>query len=96
MEYKRVKLTKVGLTGRIPDGLHPNGIEVGYIEEGYMVEPPKVVVYPGSDRPYKPVSFTYNTDPPYTSRVGLLEIGRAVKQLYTEEQLFEYFFSIAE
>lgn len=37
MEYKRVKLTKVGLTGRIPDGLHPNGIEVGY-----MVEPPKV------------------------------------------------------
>lgn len=38
MEYKRVKLTKVGLTGRIPDGLHPNG----YIEEGYMVEPPKV------------------------------------------------------
>lgn len=56
----------------------------------------KIVVYPGSDRPYKPVSFTYNTDPPYTSRVGLLEIGRAVKQLYTEEQLFEYFFSIAE
>lgn len=51
----------------------------------------KIVVYPGSDRPYKPVSFTYNTDPPYTSRVGLLEIGRAVKQLYTEEQLFEYF-----
>ncbi len=42
MEYKRVKLTKVGLTGRIPDGLHSNGIEVGYIEEGYMVEPPKV------------------------------------------------------
>ena len=42
MEYKRVKLTKVGLTGRIPDGLHPNGIEVGYIKEGYMVEPPKV------------------------------------------------------
>lgn len=42
MEYKRVKLTKVGLTGRIPDGLHPNGIEVGYIEEGYMVKPPKV------------------------------------------------------
>lgn len=42
MEYKRVKLTKVGLTGRIPDGLHPNGIGVGYIEEGYMVEPPKV------------------------------------------------------
>lgn len=42
MEYKRVKLTKVGLTGRIPDGLHLNGIEVGYIEEGYMVEPPKV------------------------------------------------------
>lgn len=41
MEYKRVKLTKVGLTGRIPDGLHPNGIEVGYIKEGYMVEPPK-------------------------------------------------------
>lgn len=39
MEYKRVKLTKVGLTGRIPDGLHPNGIEVGYIKEGYMVEP---------------------------------------------------------
>ena len=42
MEYKRVKLTKVGLTGRIPDGLHPNGIFLGYIEEGYMVEPPKV------------------------------------------------------
>ena len=42
MEYKRVKLTKVGLTGRIPDGLRPNGIEVGYIEEGYMAEPPKV------------------------------------------------------
>lgn len=42
MEFKRVKLTKVGLTGRIPAGLHPNGIEVGYIEEGYMVEPPKV------------------------------------------------------
>lgn len=42
MEYKRVKLTKVGLTGRIPDRLHPNGIEVGYIKEGYMVEPPKV------------------------------------------------------
>lgn len=42
MEYKRVKLTKVGLTGRIPDRLHPNGIEVGYIEEGYMVKPPKV------------------------------------------------------
>lgn len=42
MEYKRVKLTKVGLTGRIPGGLHPNGIEVGYIEEGYMVKPPKV------------------------------------------------------
>lgn len=41
MEYKRVKLTKVGLTGRIPDGLHPNGIEVGYIKEGYMVKPPK-------------------------------------------------------
>ena len=30
----------------------------------------KIVVYPGSDRPYKPVSFTYNTDPPYTSRVA--------------------------
>lgn len=42
MEHKRVKLTKVGLTGRIPDGLHPNGIEVGYVKEGYMVEPPKV------------------------------------------------------
>lgn len=42
MEYKRIKLTKVGLTGRIPAGLHPNGIEVGYIEEGYMVKPPKV------------------------------------------------------
>lgn len=56
----------------------------------------KIVVYPGSDRPYKPVSFTYNTDPPYTSRVGLLEIGRAVRSLYTEEQLFEYFCSIAE
>ena len=27
----------------------------------------KIVVYPGSDRPYKPVSFTYNTDPPYNS-----------------------------
>lgn len=39
----------------------------------------KIVVYPGSDRPYKPVSFTYNTDPPYTSKVGLLEIGRAVR-----------------
>lgn len=37
MEYKRVKLTKVGLTGRIPDGLHPNGIEVGYIKEGYIL-----------------------------------------------------------
>ena len=27
---------------------------------------------------------------------GKTKIGRAVKQLYTEEQLFEYFFSIAE
>lgn len=42
MEFKRIKLTKTGLTGRIPDGLHPNGIEVGYVREGYMVEPPKV------------------------------------------------------
>lgn len=56
----------------------------------------KIVVYPGTDRPYKPVSFTYNTDPPYNSRVGLLEIRRAVRSLYTEEQLFEYFCSIAE
>lgn len=56
----------------------------------------KILVYPGSDRPYKPVSFTYNTDPPYNSRVGLLEIRRTVKFLNTEEQLFEYFCSIAE
>lgn len=60
MEYKRVKLTKVGLTGRIPDGLHPNGIEVGYIEEGYMVEPPKVgemfLLYP-----HNKVTFGNNT-----------------------------------
>lgn len=56
----------------------------------------KIAVYPGLDRPYKPVSFTYNTDPPYNSRVGLLEIRRAVKSLNTEEQLFEYFCSIAE
>lgn len=42
MEFKRIKLIKIGLTGRIPDGLHPNGIEVGYVREGYMVEPPKV------------------------------------------------------
>lgn len=56
----------------------------------------KIVVYPGLDCPYKPVSFTYNTDPPYNSRVGLLEIRRAVKSLNTEEQLFEYFCSIAE
>lgn len=60
MEYKRVKLTKVGLTGRIPDGLHPNGIEVGYIKEGYMVEPPKVgemfLLYP-----YNKVAFGNNT-----------------------------------
>lgn len=56
----------------------------------------RILVYPGQSRPYKPTSFIYNTDPPYNSRVGLLEIGRAVKQLYTEEQLFEYFFSIAE
>lgn len=55
----------------------------------------KIVVYPGQDRPYKPVSFTYNTDPPCNSRVGLLEIGRVVKGLYTEEQLFEYFCSIS-
>lgn len=45
----------------------------------------KILVYPGSDRPYKPVSFIYNTDPPYNSRVGLLEIRRAVRSLYTEE-----------
>lgn len=67
MEYKRVKLTKVGLTGRIPDGLHPNGIEVGYIEEGYMVEPPKVgemfLLYP-----YNKVAFG-NTPHFHTSLV---------------------------
>lgn len=67
MEYKRVKLTKVGLTGRIPDGLHPNGIEVGYIEEGYMVEPPKVgemfLLYP-----HNKVTFG-NTPHFYTSLV---------------------------
>lgn len=67
MEYKRVKLTKVGLTGRIPDGLHPNGIEVGYIEEGYMVEPPKVgemfFLYP-----YNRISIT-NTPNFHTSLV---------------------------
>lgn len=56
----------------------------------------KIVVYPGLDRPYKPVSFTYNTDPPCNSRVGLLEIRKAVKSLNTEEQLFKYFCSIAE
>lgn len=56
----------------------------------------KIVVYPGLDHPYKPVSFTYNTDPPCNSRVGLLEIRKAVKSLNTEEQLFEYFCSIAE
>ena len=28
----------------------------------------KILVYPGSDRPYKPVSFIYNTDPPYNSQ----------------------------
>lgn len=56
----------------------------------------KIIVYPVQSRPFKPVSFTYNTDPPYTSKVGLLEIGSAVRSLYTEEQLFEYFCSIAE
>lgn len=30
MEYKRVKLTKVGLTGRIPDGLHPRASIMEY------------------------------------------------------------------
>lgn len=42
MKYKRVKLIKTGITGRIPAGFHPNGIEQGYTEEGYMLEPPKV------------------------------------------------------
>ena len=56
MEYKRVKLTKVGLTGRIPDGLHPNGIEVGYIKEGYMVEPPKAVSYTHLTLPTKRIA----------------------------------------
>ena len=37
MEYKRVKLTKVGLTDRI---------EVGYIKEGYMVVREMFLLYP--------------------------------------------------
>lgn len=56
MEFKYVKLTKTGLTGRIPDGMHPNGIEVGYVEGGYMAEPPKVgelfFLYPYNKRAF--------------------------------------------
>ena len=42
MKYKRVKLIKTGITGRIPAGFHPNGIEPGHVEIGYMLNPPKV------------------------------------------------------
>lgn len=52
----------------------------------------RISIYPGQDRPYKPVTFMYD----YISRVGLLSIKKAVKSFYTEEQLFEYFCSITE
>lgn len=42
MEFKKIKLIKTGVTGRIPEGSHPNGIEPGHVEVGYMLEPPKV------------------------------------------------------
>lgn len=42
MNFKKIKLTKTGVTGRIPEGLHPNGIEPGHVEIGYMLNPPKV------------------------------------------------------
>lgn len=54
----------------------------------------KIVVYPGSDRPYKPYLLLIIQI--LLIPVGLLEIGRAVRSLYTEEQLFEYFCSIVE
>lgn len=67
MKYKRVKLIKTGITGRIPAGFHPNGIEQGYTEEGYMLEPPKVgemfFLYP-----YNRISIT-NTPNFHTSLV---------------------------
>lgn len=56
----------------------------------------KILVHPGSAHPYKPTSFIYNTDPPCKSKADFYEIRRVVRSLYTEEQLFEYFFSIAE
>lgn len=56
----------------------------------------KILVYPGSDRPYKPVTFIYDDGPTYISRVGLLSIKKAVESFYTEEQLFEYFYNIAQ
>ena len=62
MKYKRVKLIKTGITGRIPAGFHPNGIEQGYTEE-----PPKVgemfFLYP-----YNRISIT-NTPNFHTSLV---------------------------
>jgi hypothetical protein len=43
-----------------------------------------------------PTSFIYNTDPPCKSKVDFYEIRKAIRSLYTEEQLFEYFYSIAQ
>lgn len=56
----------------------------------------KILVHPGSTHPYKPTSFIYNTDPPHKSKADFYEIRRVGRSLYTEEQLFEYFCSIAE
>lgn len=52
----------------------------------------RVSIYPGQDRPYKPVTFMYDDEPTYISR----SIKKAVESFYTEEQLFEYFCSITE
>lgn len=56
----------------------------------------RILVHPGQSNPYNPTSFIYNTDPPCKSKVDFYEIRKAVRSLYTEEQLFEYFCSITE
>lgn len=41
-KYTHIRLTKIGNTGRFPDGLHPNGIERGYSKEAYAPLPPVI------------------------------------------------------
>ena len=56
----------------------------------------KVEIFRGLDRPHKPVSIAIDggVPIPIKKEVGLVEINRKIKELYTEEELLDYLISL--